>query len=203
MGYGYELEAAVSKASVDPLGEDDTFSALLPPLLCLLSQPVEFNVDKKREELLALESTTLLLVRLVGFSEDRHRLTQLESQLIKYISALNPDVHANVTSRVPHWMMAKTWISVEIERIQGDLGEKIHNAIHQSITKVDNSVRWAKSFQVRVVTPNVQSYKTKPKQSQSCAKKISTAHHIKDNCIIIYLKLYSIERYKRAKTSIS
>jgi hypothetical protein len=135
-GYGYGLEAAVSKASVDPLGEDDTFSALSLPLLRLLSQPVGFDVDKKREELLALESTTLLRVRLVGFSEDRRRLTQLESQLIKYIGALNPDVHANVIGHVPHRMMTKTRISLEVERIQGDLGEKIHDAIHQSITKV-------------------------------------------------------------------
>jgi hypothetical protein len=50
--------------------------------------------------------------------------------------------------------------------------------------------------------PNVQSYKTEPKHSQSCTKKISTAHHIKDNCIILYLKLCSIERCKRTKTSI-
>jgi hypothetical protein len=41
-----------------------------------------------------------------------------------------------VIGHVPHRMMTKTRISLEVERIQGDLGEKIHDAIHQSITKV-------------------------------------------------------------------
>ena len=135
-GYGYGLEAAVSKASVDPLGETDTFSDLSPALLRLLAHPVGYDVDKKREELLALESTSLLRVRLVGFSEDRRRLTQLESQLSKYVGALNPDVHMNVIGHEPHRMLAKTRISLEVERIQGDLGEKIHDAIQGFITKV-------------------------------------------------------------------
>lgn len=134
--YGYGLEAAISKASVDPLAENDTFTSLTPYLLRLLSHPVNFDVDKKKEELLALESTTLLRVKLVGFSEDHRRLSLLQTQLSKYIDTLNPDVHANVIGHEPHRMMSKIRISLEVEKIQGDLGEKIHDALHQEISKV-------------------------------------------------------------------
>lgn len=133
--YGYGLEAAISKASVDPLAENDTFTSLTPYLLRLLSHPVNFDVDKKKEELLALESTTLLRVKLVGFSEDHRRLSLLQTQLSKYIDTLNPDVHANVIGHEPHRMMSKIRISLEVEKIQGDLGEKIHDALHQEISK--------------------------------------------------------------------
>jgi hypothetical protein len=134
-GYGYGLEAAISRATEDPLAEVDTFAALAPPLLRLLSHPVGFDVDKKKEEILSLESTTLLRVRLVGFSEDRRRLAQLESQLSKYVDALNHDIYTNVIGHEPHRMVAKTRLSLEVERIQGDLGEKIHGAIGQAISQ--------------------------------------------------------------------
>lgn len=135
-GYGYGLEAAISRAREDPLAEVDTFAALSAPLLRLLSHPVGFDVDKKKEEILSLESTTLLRVRLVGFSEDRRRLSQLESQLSKYVDALNHDIYTNVIGHEPHRMVARTRISLEVERIQGDLGEKIHGAIGQAISQV-------------------------------------------------------------------
>lgn len=141
-GYGYGLEAAISRAAEDPRAEHDTFASLTPSLLRLLSHPVGFDIDKKKEELLALESITLVKVRLVGFSEDRRRLTQLESQLMKYIDALNPDIHANVIGHEPHRMLAKTRVSFEVERIQGDLGEKIHGAISQHISKVCPNARF-------------------------------------------------------------
>lgn len=140
-GYGYGLEAAIARASEDPLAEEDTFASLSPSLLRLLSHPVGFDTEKKKEELLALESTTLLRVRLVGFSEDRRSLSHLQSQLSKYVDALNPDVYANVIGHEPHRMMAKTRMSVEVERVQGDLGEKIHGAIGEFISKVWTSAQ--------------------------------------------------------------
>lgn len=133
---GYGLEAALYQGMKDPLAQNDTFLSLSPALKRLLSHPAGFDVDAKREALLAMESSTLLRVKLVGFSEDRKRLSHLESQLTKYIEALNQDIHANVIGHEPHRLMAKTRITLEVEKVYDDLGERIHDAIDQNIRKV-------------------------------------------------------------------
>jgi hypothetical protein len=113
-------------------------------------------------------------------------------------STLEMKVHSSIYRQA--WRKTSTW---EAHRGQGWQSLHSDELVSDLLFACASLYTIKRACPLNYRTPNVQSYKTEPKQSQSCAKKISTAHHIKNNCITIYLKLCSVERCKRAKTSIS
>jgi len=132
----YGLETAVYGAKTDPLGEKDIFLTLPPGIKRRLSNPVNFDTDEKLRTLGSLESTTLIHVKLVGFSSEHHRLSVLESELGAYLASLTQDLHASVIGHAQHKLIPKTKITVEVGRVQENLAEKIHAAIDQHIENI-------------------------------------------------------------------
>jgi hypothetical protein len=132
----YGLETAVYGAKTDPLGEKDIFLTLPPAIKRRLSNPVNFDTDEKLRTLGSLESTTLIHVKLVGFSSEHHRLSVLESELGAYLASLTQDLHASIIGHAQHKLIPKTKITVEVGRVQENLAEKIHAAIDQHIENV-------------------------------------------------------------------
>ncbi|BBN17816.1 hypothetical protein MPTK1_7g17090 [Marchantia polymorpha subsp. ruderalis] len=127
---GYGLDSALNQAQSDPLADDDIFLSLSPALKNFLVKNPNFDTNKKVQALAGFESTTVINVKLVGFPGDDDRSKQqLETQLSRYIDALNQELRVSVIGSEPHELMVKTKITVEVTRVGRQLTDKVYSAV--------------------------------------------------------------------------
>ncbi|KAL3679211.1 hypothetical protein R1sor_022167 [Riccia sorocarpa] len=133
---GYGLDTSLYQAANDPLADQDIFPTLSPALKNFLVKNPSFDLGKKIESLSGFESTTLIIVKLVGFpgDDDRGR-QQLQLQLARYIDSLNQEVRVGVIGSEPHELMIKTKITVEVTRVGRQLTDKVHTAVKAHLDK--------------------------------------------------------------------
>ncbi|KAJ7570454.1 hypothetical protein O6H91_01G120500 [Diphasiastrum complanatum] len=127
----FGLDSAFSQSHLDPLAVNDTFVTLSPALKNLLLRPSNFDADQMRDHLHSLQSTTLVTVKLVGFSSSDR--SQLESQFSRLLEAFNQHEHVSIIGANPHKLMIRSRIDLQVTRASPQLADTIFQAIENHL----------------------------------------------------------------------
>ncbi|KAJ7557779.1 hypothetical protein O6H91_04G009600 [Diphasiastrum complanatum] len=127
----FGLDSTLSQWHLDPLALNDTFLTLPPAVKSLLLRPSNFDTNQKLDQLRSLQCTTLVNIKLVGFSSgDR---SQLESQFIRHLEAFNQDGHVRIIGADYHKLTMRARIDLQVTRASQQLADRIYEAIEKHL----------------------------------------------------------------------
>eukprot|EP00850_Spirogloea_muscicola_P012412 SM000080S22927 [mRNA] locus=s80:167969:177407:- [translate_table: standard] len=136
-----ESQSMMPSGERDPLGAEDSFGVLSEREKARWSHPAHVGADAKLRSLLNLEVAIAVDVKLVGFDNEFGDDVRLkESDLMKYLDALNKQLRVNVVHGESHSLPLRLKLMYSVEKAPKQLAITLADAlkIHIDLVNISN-----------------------------------------------------------------